>query len=416
MIWRIIIKQCQVLLRNPMHLLLLFGLPLLLIVILGTALSGAMGEDVKDVQVKVAMINNDSPGLGLQQLVEEKDVSAQEFAKLQTAVKQYAIPSLLDHAGKANATLLTKIDDRAPQNKQAILQDDSYSALIEIPKNFTYDLLSYIYFDKGLPPGLQVYINEGLQFEANTILNLLNQIQERWTEEKLFLNKNIQLEPQYYKEMESIGQIESMNQRVVTSKGYYTIGMAVLNVLFIATTIGFYAFQEKRTHVFNRIILANVSRWTYFSAVFISGTLLGFIQLVVIFGFSWIVYGVSWPNISAFLIVTLLLSLAVGGLGMLLTAISYRNNSETITSFFSSVVIYVISLLGGSFYPIGDFSPLIEKIGDFTPNGAGMSVYLALLRGESLSSVANNLLFLVLFIIVTWFIAVISFPKRGEVL
>src|SRR5690625_6218935 len=59
-------------------------------------------------------------------------------------------------------------------------------------------------------------------------------------------------------EVEAIAKDFGWVKEPVDAKEYYTIGMAVMNVLFIASTIGSYAYREKRTHVFNRIIVADI--------------------------------------------------------------------------------------------------------------------------------------------------------------
>src|SRR5690625_6912958 len=64
-------------------------------------------------------------------------------------------------------------------------------------------------------------------------------------------------------EVEAIAKDFGWVKEPVDAKEYYTIGMAVMNVLFIASTIGSYAYREKRTHVFNRIIVADIPRWKY---------------------------------------------------------------------------------------------------------------------------------------------------------
>ena len=199
----------------------------------------------------------------------------------------------------------------------------------------------------------------------------------------------------------------------VSTKSYYAIGMAVMNVLFIASAISGITFLEKKSHVFDRVILANVSRWVYFIAVFISGSIFALLQLLIIFGFSWALFGINWSNLTFFLIVTIALALSVGGISVLLTAISYRLNSEIISNFFSSILVTLLSFLGGSFYPIGDSSKTIQRLGGFTPNGAGMSAYMAILRGDGFSDFSQHVLFLILFAAACYRDCGISFPKRG---
>ena len=126
------------------------------------------------------------------------------------------------------------------------------------------------------------------------------------------------------------------------------------------------------------------------------------------------IYGVAWP-VSPFIIVTIFLSMAVGGLSTLLTAISYRMNSESVINFFSTILIAFLALLGGSFFPIGEISNVIQWVGDFTPNGASMSAYLALLRGDEFIQIIPHLSFLLIFTAILLLVAVFSFPKRGQI-
>ena len=126
-------------------------------------------------------------------------------------------------------------------------------------------------------------------------------------------------------------------------------------------------------------------------------------------GFVWC----SWPNLMSFFIVTIATAISVGGISVLLTAISYRLNSEVISNFFSSIMVTLMSFLGGSFYPIGDSSKFIQLLGNLTPNGAGMSAYMTILRGDGFSEFSQHVLFLILFAASSIMVAALSFPKRG---
>ena len=210
------------------------------------------------------------------------------------------------------------------------------------------------------------------------------------------------------------GEITTINKKdPVSTKSYYAIGMAVMNVLFMASAISGITFLEKKIHVFDRVILANVSRWVYFIGVFLSGAIFALLQLIIVFGFSWALFRVSWPNFGLFLIVTIATAIAVGGISVLLTAINFRLNSEVISNFFSSVLVTLMSFLGGSFFPVGDSSKLIQLLGNITPNGAGMAAYMAILRGDGFSEISQYILFLILFAALSILIAALSFPKRG---
>ena len=73
-----------------------------------------------------------------------------------------------------------------------------------------------------------------------------------------------------------------------------------MNVLFIASAISGITFLKKKIHVFDRVILANVSRWVYFIGVFFSGAFFALLQLSIVFGFLWALFGVIGLTLVCF--------------------------------------------------------------------------------------------------------------------
>src|SRR5699024_3975469 len=68
---------------------------------------------------------------------------------------------------------------------------------------------------------------------------------------------------------------------VIEAKEYYAIGMVVMNVLFMASSISSFAFVEKERHIFNHIILADVPGRNYIISVFYTETVYAFIQMLL---------------------------------------------------------------------------------------------------------------------------------------
>ncbi|AXI08642.1 ABC transporter permease [Oceanobacillus zhaokaii] len=418
MIAQIVKKQLLLLLRSPVQLLLLIGLPLILIAILGTALASFMEGGAVKFDLKVVLIEEENEEEQIEQFmkdVEQKELPAKVVQQIQLNIAQVAPIQLLKQSVFGNETVkdVIELDIAAAEDLEVLLTDDSYTAVIEVPKGFTYDMLTYMMFSEGVQPLLKIYQNEGA-FSSSIVQGMLEQYQEKFTIGR-FISENGLDQQESQIADQPFGEIVSINQeKPISSKNYYAIGMAVMNVLFIASTIGTFAFQEKKSRVFNRIILANVSRWTYFIGVFLSGTIISFFHLLIIFGFSRVFYGVIWPDLIAFLVISLAFAIAVGGLSVLLTAICYRINSEMITNFFTSIVVTLFATLGGSFFAIGELSSFVQVLGDLTPNGAAMGAYLAILRGDSIMDISSHLLFLVSFAIVLTIVAAFSFPKRGS--
>ena len=193
---------------------------------------------------------------------------------------------------------MIEIIDIRESDKEKTLKDDSFTAVIEVPESFTYDLLQAMVLNNGAQPQLLLYQNEGSQIGSSVVDSILTQYQEQFTLQTFLGQKGIDPNVIAMDGSSLTGDLSTINQKKpVSTKNYYAVGMAVMNVLFIASAISGIAFLEKKNHVFDRIILANVSRWIYFIGVFISGTLFALLQLLIIFGFSWAVFGVKWGDI-----------------------------------------------------------------------------------------------------------------------
>lgn len=418
MIWQILKKIGLTLLRNPMQLLLLVGLPLILILILGAALGGVMNGETSSIDAKVAIVENGDEQKQIDRFmreVEHSKIPENKVNAIRQAAEQVApiqgIKSIFKSEGLKGIVELKTIE---PSKLKDVLQDDSYAAVIEVPEDFTYKTLQKLLLDKNSHPSLGVYENGEKSIGASVVRNVLQRYQENLDLVNFVRDKGITMDAIKVDADKITGDIESVDRSdPVSAKDYYAIGMAVMNVLFIATTIGSYAYRERKMHVFNRIILADVSRWVYFTGVLLAGAIFSFIHLLIVFGSAWLFFGVAWPDVTGFLIVTLGMAVAVGGLSVLLVAISYRFNSEMIINFFSSFIISIFAFLGGSFFPIGQFAEVIKTIGNVTPNGAGMTAYLNVIRGSGIASSWEHVIFLGVFAVVMICIAAFSFPKRG---
>ncbi|WP_077702973.1 ABC-2 transporter permease [Virgibacillus dokdonensis] len=416
MIGQIIKKQFLLLWRSPVELLLLLALPVVLIVILGSALGNFMDGDSPGMHAKVAMIEHSSEREQFEKFKRdfETDLGLTEDT-VANIEKRLPIQTLKTIFHTKEISKMMELEEISVEEKSKILQEDTYTAVIEVPEDFSYQYLSYILLDRKQAPQLQLYENEEKQLSAGAIQSIIKSFQQQLTLESLLEEKGMEQNEADLSTISVEGQQKNLEQRKsITAKEYYTVGMAVMNALFVASTIGLIAFREKQSFVFARIILANMSKWTYFTGVLCSAVIFSLIQLLVIYGFAWLIFDVTWGDLTAFIVITIAFSIAVGGITVLLTAISYRMHSETVTNLFSSVIVSILALVGGSFFPIGENVQVIELIGNFTPNGSGMSAYLAILRGESIGKIGNHILFLSVFGFAMIMIAAMTFPKRGK--
>ena len=419
MIWQIVKKQMLMLWRNPVQLFLLLGLPVILIAILGTALSSTMDGGNPEIKVKLAIIEHGNEEQEIEQFLtrlEQSGVPKEAVREIKETASWIAPIRLLRNIfGSDELKGMIEVVNHEASEKETLLKDDSYTAVIEVPENFTYESFRSMFLQEGNRPELTFYQNEAAPIGFNVVNSIIEQFQSQLTLSTYLGQKGIRYEEIEQEIASAItDEMKTINQKEpVTTKAYYTIGMGVMNVFFIASAISTIAYTEKKLHVFDRIILGDVSRWVYFIGVFLSGTLFGLLQLLIIFTFSRIVFGVSWDDLLSFFTITIAYSIAIGGITVLLTAMNYRLNSEVITNFFSSILVTLMSFVGGSFYPVGDFSKTIQRLGEFTPNGASMTAYLKILRGDGIAELGHSIIFLVLFAVAAIIVAALSFPKKG---
>ena len=416
MLWEMIKKQALIFIRNPQQLFLLILLPVLLIVILSVSLSSFMDGDTLKIEAKIALIHDGDEKEQIDQFtekIESMQMPDENKQAIISSAKQLPLITLLRETFQAIDSM--EIVELPRDEKQAAIKNDEYTVVIDIPENFLLDSYEALFFDEGNRKTIKMYENKGKQFGVTAVKSILEHFEQQLTMTVFLTKENIDVHTIRETFDEKLGKIGTVGKsKKIGSKEYYTIGMAVMNTLFIASAVGSLAYMEKQSHVFNRIILSNMSRWSYFIGIFISGTIFSLLQLLVIFSFSWLVYDVTW-NIQSLLIVTLCLAFSVGGVSVLLAAISYRVNSEAAINFFSTTIVALFALLGGSFFPIGDYSNFFQVIGDFTPNGAAMTTYLSVLRGDNIVDSSFRLIYLLCFTAMMIIIAVISFPKRGQI-
>jgi len=274
MIGQFVKKQGILLWRNRMQMLLLVGLPIVLLSIIGIAFGGMLDGDSPTIELKVALIENENEEEQFNRFISdvESELPSELIDQLQLDKESYMLISLMKNNVFGNEEMSQFIDfhEVNPSKKEQILTDESFTSVIEVPENFTYLMLENMILTKGSQPSLLLHQNEGSQIGTRIVNDILTQFQAQLTQTNFLVGKGIDPHDIQPDSSTQFGQAVMMNQKdPITTQGYYSVGMAVMNVLFIASTLGTFAFLEKKIHVFDRIILADVPRWVYFIAVFV---------------------------------------------------------------------------------------------------------------------------------------------------
>lgn len=415
-------KQLLLLFRSPQELFVLLLMPLILIAILGFSLSSYMDSNNNLVlEANIAIVEHDNEKEQIERISQElaEYVPPEGMEEIESFIEKASPISILknDILGADEFADHFTIHSVPANQLEKIKSRDDYDIIIEFPKDFTYNILAPIFLDKKTEETeIVLHKNEGETYAPNMIEDIIKTFQDHFTRITI-LNQHGITDASFVDGIseEFNGKIQPLTSRdPISSMEYYTVGMACMFVLFVASMISGTAIREKQLHVFDRIILANTSRWTYFSSIVLSAFLITFLQLMIIFGVTRFIFQIQWEDLTAFFTLCISLSISVGGLTAFLTAMNYRLNSEGVSMIFGSVGIGILAFFGGSYIPTTEISPIIQKIGDFTPNGAGMTSFLKLLQGYDLDAITNSILFLLIFGLTMLILAVSFFPKRGN--
>lgn len=412
-------KDLLHLLRDKKEVLILVAMPFILITILGFALGGVTNQETK-LDIAVAVVDQGDVAEDLQLLGEwmtGQNIPEAAQMQIKEAAEQSSLPEILvDKVMKEELTELLTVTGE--KSLSETLKEEKYAAVLSFPKNYRYEMWKKQFFDaEDTSKEFELFLNEERGLEANVISDLI----ENFTEQmRLFtvLNKDAQMTGQTPPDIASFtGEFQGKKVTLdgkdpIGSFDYFAVGMSVMFALYVVSFVAGYAFYEKSTFVYDRILLANASSWLYGASKWISAVLVVFIQLCVLFGLSALAYKVHWPNIALFLLVTLLFSCVIGSFAVLITALNYRFETERISTMFSGFLVSILAFLGGSFIPWHDVSEVMWKIGSYTPNGAALQGYLQAMQGDTLEDLMNPLLTLGVTALLLLVIAVSLFPKR----
>ncbi|GAA3026275.1 ABC transporter permease [Tetragenococcus solitarius] len=406
--------------KSKSDLIELLLMPLILIVILGFTLGDILMGDFNVSTFNVGVVNNQNFAADLNRLEDdllEEGMSEEAVGELIASTKETDPASMLIDllTGEEFKDLMVVQGFEDAQSAQKMMEEDELAGYITIPEEFSYEVWQSIYFDEDPSATLEV-TGQGEGVVSSSILqSVVHSFSDEYN-----LEASIALatdgEAEVEEDERDYGKITQLSvEEPVDAFQYYTIGMGVMFALSTASALASRAFREKEQHVFGRIMLSGTKPLTYLSSKMISGTLITFVQLSVLFTFSTIFFGIFdgkstefWMNITY---VTALYSLVIGSITSLLTSISLYANDNSTVGFFSSFVS-VFAFIGGSLTPVDQFSETLQRMGNWLPNGAAMTSYLQIFQGFDFQDVLPLMIRVIGVTLVCLVIAVIIFPKR----
>ncbi|MCC5890153.1 MAG: ABC transporter permease [Alkalibacterium sp.] len=296
------------------------------------------------------------------------------------------------------------------------LEDGDITGLIIMPDGFNEAVWSALFLDEANSQSLRLEVQDSTSVTTDIVRGVLTTYADQFN-----LEASVAVATEGQAEVietpEEYGTLETLTrEEPVSSFQYYTIGMGVMFALHTAPALSTRAFKEKKQHVFGRLMLSGTRPYTFLASKMAAGTVITFIQLLILFILSTLVFGtfrgrsvIFWGDM---IMVSVVFSLVVGSISSLLTSVTLHSESNASSGFFGGIIVTLFAFVGGSFTPVENFSQLLRSIGNWTPNGAMMTAYLQLLQGFALTEVMGMLIRVLGMTVIILAISIMLFPKR----
>lgn len=190
-------------------------------------------------------------------------------------------------------------------------------------------------------------------------------------------------------------------------------GWAMMFLLFSLTGASTSLFEEKQEGTLKRLLCMPVRQSDLLWSKYLYTMGLGVVQLLVLFIFAWAIFKVDiFSNFGNLMIVIIASSAAAVAFGMLITSLA---KSLSQASGISTLLILVMSALGGSWFPINFLPDWMQVFSKMTINYWSVEAFLNVLwRQSGFSGIAVNVAILLIVAVLVNSYALIRF-KNGRV-
>jgi ABC-2 type transport system permease protein len=147
-------------------------------------------------------------------------------------------------------------------------------------------------------------------------------------------------------------------------------GTAILMLLFSVAGVGTSILEEKENGTINRLLYSPLKGSTILYSKMLFAFFISILQLTVMFLFAWLILNMDMNvNIPGLIFMIIATSFAISSLGIFLAAIAKtRQQAQNL----STIIILVMSAIGGSMIPLFIMPPILQKIALLSVNYWGI--------------------------------------------
>lgn len=420
-LWRCVIKENILLLRDWGGLAILFVMPIFLVIVV-TLIQNNTYENITNQKMTVLVVDKDK-GLIAQELFNQAEKSG-----------SFAILKEIDH------------EELTETKAREAVQKGQYQLAIVVPENLSRDVQHNvnakveqvlesiaavseseihsrtetgqeirIYFD----PALQISYREGIK---NTIDKIVAQIESKTIynafAEQLELPEQLVLSPkETLFQFKEISPRQEQNESIPNAVQHNVPAWSLFAIYFIIVPLAMNIVKEKNQGTKVRLYTMPTSTLTLLGGKIISYLLLCLLQFYLILGIGKYVFpllgltafkvGTQFINLS---ILTIFSGLSAISIGILLGTIA---KTQEQSSPFGATFVVILAAVSGVWIPTFAMPEVMGYIASISPmNWALEGYYILLLREGSLGQIRFEIILLLLFSIATIGIALLYDKKK----
>lgn len=369
------LKDLKVTLRDRSATGILLAMPMLLIVILGTAL-GNLAANIN--KIPVAIVNLDGGDVGKQ-----------------------ITDSYFSDAGLTKLFLAKRMLDPV-QARDEVERGDLAGALV-VPHDFTRRL------DTGKPSEFIVYTDPGRQITGSVFRSVAEAVSTRVSAASIaartsaYYVQGLQVsDPSFIgavigKAVRSASETSALDAvkleestagrgKEISMVSYYAVGMSAMFIMFGAMFGAFSLVSERADWTLPRLMMTPASRMDIVAGKMFGVFVVGMAQFGVLFAFTSAI-GVQWGDPVAVWAIAIAMVAAATGMSILIAAVGKTTRS---VSGIAQLIIQFMAAVGGSFFPVSQFPAWLQPLHYASVNGWAIDGILEAMRGGTIVSVLPN--------------------------
>ncbi|NEW05389.1 ABC transporter permease [Paenibacillus sp. SYP-B3998] len=361
-IWTIAWYEVLRMMRMRYVFIIQFLMPLLLIFILGSALSNTFKIEDKTLKpVKVDVVQGDTGAISSWF---DSFVAAQQ---VQPVIQTNSIPTREEAVERV----------KAGESEFALIIPNDFSAQVLQGKEAQWEMILGKDYGQNLTAQmvLRSFLDQINQIQATMVATGPGALQAMQNQGSNLFHKPDTNAPTHVR----IGKMTQTNANY-TATQYYAASMLIMFLLYSGMSAAIGLQNEKEKHTLSRLNSLPISNVKILMGKILGNTIISLLQAFVIIAATIVFYGVDWGHSYLMLFLVCLLIIVVS-MSLAIVVMIIAGSTKSVNTIFQMLIL-AMTFLSGGFTPLPD--GLLHQLGEFTINYWGMqSLFRIMLRSDS---------------------------------